>query len=182
MKNIPFIKTRDIHGKSVRRYKRICKECHSEEWVGSQTITKKRTVCRKCRFKNWKVSKETREKISRTLRKKYTSPSYKEMVMKAQFRLSGKKHWNWKGGISPVNQKERKSETYKVWRLAVFRRDLYHCRICKENTALVAHHIICWSIDNEKRYDLDNGITLCENCHEIIHLYLKEINKQYAET
>jgi predicted HNH restriction endonuclease len=125
------------------------------------------------------MTPETRQKISRTLRSNYASPSYKEMVAAAQRPCSGENHWNWKGGITPVNQQERNTEEVLQWRKKVYQRDMYHCRLCKTNSdKLHAHHILPWSSFPEKRTEVSNGITLCETCHSTIHTYLKEISHQ----
>ena len=36
---------------------------------------------------------------------------------------------------------------------------------------LVAHHIVEFSKDKEKRWELENGLTLCVTCHGKIHGY-----------
>lgn len=83
---------------------------------------------------------------------------------------SGENHWNWKGGITPKNQKERNSSKYSAWRKAVFERDDYTCQICGiRGSELNAHHIKRWSTNVNERYQLDNGITLCKKCHSFVH-------------
>lgn len=82
----------------------------------------------------------------------------------------GSRHWNWKGGITPQNQKERSSSRYKRWRDAVFVRDDYTCQNCgRRGGSLNAHHISPWANDKERRYDVSNGVTLCEQCHKKVH-------------
>lgn len=55
---------------------------------------------------------------------------------------------------------------YRVWQEAVLGRDRYICQDCKEvGGYLQAHHIVSWTEDINKRYDLDNGVTLCLLCH-----------------
>jgi hypothetical protein len=44
-------------------------------------------------------------------------------------------------------------------------RDKWCCQKCNAKTKLHAHHIIPWEQDKSKRFDLDNGITLCASCH-----------------
>ena len=83
---------------------------------------------------------------------------------------TGEFHWNWKGGKTPVNQRERSSGRYSEWRKAVFERDGYTCQICgKVGGGLNAHHIKRWSTNVDERYQLSNGITLCEKCHKELH-------------
>lgn len=83
---------------------------------------------------------------------------------------SGEKHWNWKGGITPQNQRERSGKKYNEWRTAVFVRDNFTCQSCgRHGGDLNAHHIEPWSTAKELRFDVDNGITLCRECHRLIH-------------
>lgn len=83
---------------------------------------------------------------------------------------SKERHWNWKGGITPENQKGRNSIEYAQWRKAVFARDGYVCQVCgKRGGRLNAHHKKPWAKFPALRYDIENGVTLCENCHKVEH-------------
>lgn len=83
---------------------------------------------------------------------------------------SGENHPNWKGGITPENQKMRGSPKYASWRKAVFVRDGYTCQICgRYGGELNAHHIEPWAKNPTKRFCVDNGITLCKACHKQLH-------------
>lgn len=83
---------------------------------------------------------------------------------------SGKNHWNWKGGITPKNQVERNSKKAKEWRIAVFQRDKFTCQMCGAvGGKLNAHHIKEWAKYKKLRFDISNGITLCESCHKNLH-------------
>lgn len=91
----------------------------------------------------------------------------------------GENHYNWKGGITPVNQVLRQSAEYKIWRDAVFRRDGYQCSFCKhKGKGLEAHHRRTWSGHPELRFDVDNGITFCKQCHKAIHRLIKQHNER----
>ena len=59
---------------------------------------------------------------------------------------------------------------YKEWRNRVRSRDKYTCQMpgCKRKKCLQVHHIRKWSEASTLRYDVDNGITLCRNCHKQI--------------
>ena len=78
---------------------------------------------------------------------------------------SGKKHWNWKGGISPLRSLLMSRAIYKKWRLSVLKRDDYKCQICSLGHDLEVHHLESFSRNKELRYNIDNGITLCKYCH-----------------
>ena len=67
-------------------------------------------------------------------------------------------------------QDERKKPAYKEWRIAVFERDNYTCAHCgKVGGNLNAHHIKPYAEYPELRLDINNGITLCEECHRKVH-------------
>ena len=53
----------------------------------------------------------------------------------------------------------------RQWRREVRRRDGDACRVCRETINLHAHHIRPRSRYPELVLELDNGITLCGNCH-----------------
>ena len=84
---------------------------------------------------------------------------------------SGKENPNWKGGITPENQKLRNSKEYTRWRQQVFERDNWICQKCgkrsKKNVYLEihAHHMKPFAVFPELRFSLDNGLTLCAECH-----------------
>jgi 5-methylcytosine-specific restriction endonuclease McrA len=76
-------------------------------------------------------------------------------------------------GISTENEKIRKSKEYKNWRLSIFKRDNYTCVICKvknkkgmgKTIELHADHIKSFAHHKDLRFEIDNGRTLCIDCH-----------------
>ena len=67
-------------------------------------------------------------------------------------------------------QRIRSSIEYRQWRNRVFERDGYKCRACGQiGGKLNAHHIKYFAKHPELRLDINNGITLCEECHRRIH-------------
>ncbi|MBD8135090.1 HNH endonuclease [Bacillus sp. CFBP 13597] len=81
---------------------------------------------------------------------------------------SGENCHLWKGGVTPANELERSSPEFKEWREAVFKRDNYICQACgyTGGATLQAHHILNFSEYPSLRYEHDNGITLCAECHD----------------
>lgn len=93
---------------------------------------------------------------------------------------------NWKGGKTKLAQKIRKSAEYSFWRMSVFKRDFFTCQHCGaknkkgEKYIFDADHIYPFSkilddynitsieeaISCEKLWDIDNGRTLCRDCHK----------------
>jgi hypothetical protein len=84
--------------------------------------------------------------------------------------ISGDKHYNWKGGITPIHTQIRMSLEYKLWRKSIFERDYFVCQ--KYGTRggnLHPHHIKNFSQYPELRFAIDNGITLSEKAHREFH-------------
>lgn len=70
----------------------------------------------------------------------------------------------------PEKRNERLSKEYDHWRMAVFKRDRFCCKNCgTTQKPLNAHHKQPWAKYPDLRYDINNGITLCEDCHKKIH-------------
>jgi hypothetical protein len=120
------------------------------------------------------VPLEVRKKMSETKKrlgmKPFPNPMPKE------------KNPNWKGGVTPANQKIRTSTEYKLWRKSVFERDNYRCIWGGKShgNKLHADHIKPFSLFPELRLAIDNGRTLCEDCHKKTDTYLKN-TKKYRE-
>ena len=75
-------------------------------------------------------------------------------------------------------QEERKYREYKAWRLAVIRRDEHACQQCGydggADHSLHVHHRLPWAAFRRHRFDVDNGLTLCAECHKAVHREARE--------
>ena len=86
------------------------------------------------------------------------------------------KNPNWRGGITKINYTEREiiknTFEYKNWRKKVFERDNYQCQVCeKRGGKLNADHIKPFSLYPGLRFILENGRTLCVDCHRKTDTY-----------
>lgn len=90
-----------------------------------------------------------------------------ESRLKMSAKRKGKNNANWQGGKSTINETLRKSMEYRLWREAVFKRDKYVCVLGgkKHGNKLEADHIKPFSLYPELRFAIDNGRTLCKDCH-----------------
>lgn len=77
----------------------------------------------------------------------------------------------WKGGITRVNEKIRRSRKYREWRTAVFTRDNYTCVWCGFKGYVHADHIKPFAYFPELRFEITNGRTLCVPCHKKTDTY-----------
>src|SRR3990167_735874 len=135
-----------------------------------------------------KASEETRKKLSLTHKgKKFSKEIRENMRIAAIKRMSsndlrlkislahkGNKSRFWKGGITPINKAIRNSLEYRLWRESVFKRDKFTCQWCGDNRGghLNADHIRPFSLYPELRFAIDNGRTLCIDCHRKTSSYL----------
>jgi 5-methylcytosine-specific restriction endonuclease McrA len=137
-----------------------------------------------------KISEKHKGRIPFWLKGKKLSEKHKRKVSEAG---RGEKNWNWKGGITPIVERIRKSDKYKKWRQDIYIRDNFTCQRCGiKSTRLEAHHIKSFSklLQEVKEYlplfnlydgaiaytpfwDISNGITLCKECH---HKTMKKKN------
>lgn len=136
--------TEQVSGKNSPRWRKITKSC---EW------------CRKT-YETWPSTKDETRFCSMECRNNWQS----EM-------MSGENHYNWNGGTTVERSLDMASREYKQWRTAVFERDGYTCQKCGDRKGgnLRAHHIKSWIEFPEQRHSVENGVTLCENCHKEEH-------------
>lgn len=155
-KNVPTC-TCEMCGKTFKSIKsnanRFCsRDCYNE----FHRIKEKERICPVCH----------KTFIAKTSKDKYCSL---DCYNKDRHMPSKENHWNWKGGITSENDALRKSKAYKDWQTKVFQKDHYCCKYCGSKNKLNAHHIYSWNQYPEKRFIVDNGLTLCEECHRKIH-------------
>ena len=73
----------------------------------------------------------------------------------------------WQGGKTKESDLLRTSAEYKDWRLAVFTRDNFTCQKCGQRKRdIEVHHIKERCKYPELMFDVDNGLTLCHECHK----------------
>jgi len=127
------------------------KWCSSECW-SKRGETKNTNLCLHCgkEFKRYGVSKYCSRECS-----------HLDMI--------GEKATRWIDGKSLERDRARLGTEVKEWRIKVFERDNYICQNCGIKNDIQAHHIIEWAKDESKRFDVENGLTLCINCHGKIH-------------
>lgn len=121
-------------------------------------------------------------------------PKTKEWIKKQADALKGRKApWAtgensnfWKGGITDLYRDLRKTTKYYIWRKSVLSRDNYTCVICGR-PGNVADHIIPFASlyhesevikDQSGLFDIDNGRTLCLDCHKNTDTYNQKVEKQ----
>ena len=120
-----------------------------------------------------KLSEEVRKKMSESRKGRKHTVESKRKLSEAH---KGKKCNFWKGGVTPVNKLIRRSIEYRLWREAVFARDNWTCQECKiRGGELHPHHLKSFALFPELRFAIDNGQTLCAQCHRKTDNYAKNI-------
>jgi hypothetical protein len=116
-----------------------------------------------------KVSDITRERLSKS-HLGITHKLSSEVRKKMSERQKGDKSPLWKGGVSKLSKRIRAGLDFRLWREAIFSRDDFTCQKCGERGGhLCPHHMDSFANNKEGRFDVDNGITLCESCHKEFH-------------
>lgn len=143
----------------------------SSHWAKKPEVRKKMSESIQLFYRNGGIhsglgkhrSEETKKKLSEATKKQWAN---------GQFGRGEKSH-SWKGGLSTLNQIIRHSVEYKLWRIAVFIRDNRTCIWCGSKKDIQADHIKRFADYPELRFAIDNGRTLCADCHKKTSTYGK---------
>lgn len=147
-----------------------CDDCNKETLVPYSHIKKSgEFICRKCIY-NHHEYKETQRKShfgiipSEKTRKKMS----KNNGMKGKF---GKQHPKFNPNLTnKERQNQHNISGMCIWVKKVKSRDNYTCKKCgykgkPNDNIMIAHHINNFKNFKEQRLDINNGITLCKDCH-----------------
>lgn len=150
---------------SILKIRRFCSMACKVE---GQKKEKHRLNCDVCGKTFLRFPSEVKKSKARGHSGKYCSRTcYFKAFADRQY---GENNPMWKGGITPENVMIRTSKPMITWRNEVFVRDDFTCQHCgQKGGKLQAHHIKPFSTHPDLREDLDNGITLCVDCHKAEH-------------
>ena len=142
-------------------------------------------------MKGGKLSKEHKEKIRIAAKKRKHSMKTRKKMRKSQMKRF-QNHFH----ITPFHEAIRKSFEYRQWRKEVFERDNYTCQCCQQlGGKIIAHHIKAFSkilrenkiktfkqaVNCKALWDINNGITFCEECHELTDNYGYKANEKSVD-
>ena len=122
-----------------------------------------------CSKRCWSQRNPPQSKICPQCDKPFSSYQRDQVFCSQSCARRGTRSNAWKDGRSMKRERARLAPQLKEWREAVFSRDNYTCQHCGNNGHLHAHHIKPWADYPESRFEIPNGITLCEKCHGAIH-------------
>lgn len=160
----------------------------------SETKNKMRSI-KKNFYKNGGISPLKGRGISESHLKNVIASHTTEYRKKQSEARKGERGANWKGGVSALNNRIRRSLEYRLWRDSVFVRDNYTCVECGERSkkgksvVLNADHIEAFAFLLKKHrvndmqsalicadlWNIKNGRTLCVPCHKKTDTYGSKI-------
>lgn len=101
---------------------------------------------------------------------------------------SGENNPSWNPNLTDedrANNRCSKEGSQEDWRKQVYERDDYTCQCCGQRGGrLNAHHLDGYNWCVEGRFDVGNGVTLCEDCHKTFHKkygYKNNTSQQFKE-
>lgn len=157
-KEVPFNKVKSNGNSFKLLYRVTCKFCGSDKGYVAKSLFDAR--CYKCT-----MTKERRISISA-----------KQQNIEID---------QWKEYTSPENTRERQSKRGRAWREAVFKKANYTCDITgNRGGTLNAHHLDSFDVNEDVRFDPENGVCLSNDIHKEFHsIYGKGSNtkEQYEE-
>lgn len=133
---------------------------------------------KRCKFNNsviWKCKCDCGKELELSV-SQFTHPTRKSCgcdktgVINACKERAGKNHHWYKQEISDEDRgKRRRTYNYSTV-IKTYKRDNYICCKCKiPSVSLCAHHLDGYHWCKEKRFNLDNLVTLCVTCHKLFH-------------
>ncbi len=180
-----FVPPEHLPAGSSKRITVVCDSCGKQRTL---EYNRYNPTCKLCTLEATKSRPEVMAKIkakaSVTFTRLHQDPAFQERRIaaskdpnrRAKVRESklGPKNPAWIQGRTPEEReflrvRFRDYPEYRLWRTQVFTRDEFQCQSCGAKRRLEAHHLASYSAHPETRLEVDNGITLCTDCHAGFH-------------
>lgn len=161
-------------------------EAIKTQWINNEERRKQASEIAKVNLNTIESRKKLKE-VMQTKEYKQKQSLSKLGSKNGMWRVCGENHHNWdKNRTHEKRCKERKTTKDHIWRSTIFARDNRTCCKCNKDKKerMVVHHINSYDIHKEERYDMNNGIVMCEDCHKDFHKeygYGKNTRTQFEE-
>lgn len=184
----------------ITTWERMCQSCG----VSFHTTNPRGSRCAQCKIATCVICKKDFDRQSNYTRQTCSVPCGRRLAQQSDKRTRtaltchhcGKSFYSPNGHLGtkfcskacryaasrkPDTDKKRNSYQYRQWRDAVYQRDNFRCQVCGSEGAIQAHHLEPWHTMPALRYEVSNGITLCQTCHENIHgAHIPRVTKRFA--
>ena len=133
-------------------------------------------------LKGSKMSAESRAKMSAAAKARPSNRTGKLHTAETRAKISavtrertprGDACHSYIDGRHAERQATRAGALAKQWAFDVKARDNFACVHCGDDRGgnLHAHHIKAWATHPELRFELSNGVTVCDACHWLVHRF-----------
>lgn len=140
-------------GISIRT--KFCLQCNTEYTPQYQNYQRAKFCSKECSAKRERPNAKGR----------ICSPK----IIEINKQRTGEKHPRWikERTITIEKHRLRGTPEWSKWRESVFNRDNWTCKECSQvGGKIEPHHIVPLRLDIKKVFEINNGITLCRECHQ----------------
>jgi hypothetical protein len=174
---------RNLYQKIHPEFNNFIKNCHKSGEESSHYIefkSKILNICKECKNEFLHNPTRIRSFCSINCRNNFQKENPDHNGFMKNCHKIGNESPNWKGGINRFSKKdlelkENQKALLSIWRKEIYKKDDYTCQICNSRSRkgykpiLNAHHIKSFKDYPELRFDINNGVTLCVQCHKKVH-------------
>lgn len=159
-----------------------CLVCNSLVYVKACHNESKRYCSKNCYYKSKIGKKQSIETVEKRRIKNTGKKRGEETKKKISIALIGENNGSWRGGISKGRRGSNCGKKHREWRNSVFERDKYTCKKCGAKSGcgkkiiLNAHHVMPFAYYPSLRFEISNGMTLCDRCHIVETSRERKIN------
>ena len=104
---------------------------------------------------------------------KHHTPETKDKIRNSNYHTNefGENNPAWNPNLTDEERRTKRNYTeYRKWRTLVYEKDNYTCQVChRKGGTLNAHHLESYASNPDFRTTIENGVTLCEDCHRDFH-------------
>lgn len=178
-KEFPTVKRNAKHCSVGCKWPPLLKQCLNcgIEFRVSPSASDAKYCSKHCANTSDAVSAKRRENVTNA----WKDPEKRARIMEGIKERSQSEAWlsapHFQKGIAHPRYKGNKQArdgvaryAYKKWKSDVLKKDNYTCQKCgKRGGFLEVHHIEHWALAPDLRYEVTNGMAVCEDCHLAIH-------------